>query len=143
MVQAEAWLHGRDTVTPADMPALVNYLWDKPEQVETVAETIRRLTENPLGDQIDAILAAAYQAQQIFEDAADKNHALLTLRGELLSAYEQGVSLKDGLVENDAAIVSVDGLTATLESISREAHAKTSFTYVPLEELKIYRQMSA
>jgi hypothetical protein len=143
VVQAEAWLHGRDTVTPADMPALVNYLWDKPEQVETVAETIRRLTENPLGDQIDAILAAAYQAQQIFEDAADKNHALLTLRGELLSAYEQGVSLKDGLVENDAAIVSVDGLTATLESISREAHAKTSFTYVPLEELKIYRQMSA
>ena len=60
-----------------------------------------------------------------------------------MSAYEQGVSLKDGLVENDAAIVSVDGLTATLESISREAHAKTSFTYVPLEELKIYRQMSA
>lgn len=46
-------------------------------------------------------------------------------------------------MENDAAIVSVDGLTATLESISREAHAKTSFTYVPLEELKIYRQMSA
>ena len=46
------------------MAALVNYLWDKPEQSEIIRETIRRLTENPLGDQIDAILAEAYQVQQ-------------------------------------------------------------------------------
>ncbi|MFR8872593.1 MAG: hypothetical protein ACLVHV_03440 [Oscillospiraceae bacterium] len=72
VVQAEAWLCGRDTVIPADMAALVNYLWDKPEQSEIIRETIRRLTENPLGDQIDAILAEAYQVQQAFENAADK-----------------------------------------------------------------------
>lgn len=143
VVQAEAWLGGRDTVTPADMLALVNYLWDAPEQAETIRETIRRLTENPLGDKIDAVLAAAYQAQQAFEDAPDKTHALLTLRSELLPLYEQSVSLKDGLPENDAAAASVDGLIATLENISKEAHAKTSFTYVPLEELKVYKQMSA
>lgn len=143
VAQSEAWLNGRETVIPADMMALVNYLWDKPEQAETVSETIRRLTENPLGDKIDAILAAAYQSQQIFEDAQDKNHALLTLRNELLSVYEQSVSLKDGLSENDAAAASVDGLIATLENISKEAHTKTSFTYVPLEELKVYKQMSA
>lgn len=143
VVQAEAWLCGRDTVIPADMAALVNYLWDKPDQAEIIRETIRRLTENPLGDQINAILAAAYQAQQTFEDAADKNHALLILRNELLSAYEQSVSLKADLPENDAAAASVDGLIATLENISKEAHDKTAFTYVPLEELKVYKQMSA
>lgn len=143
VVQAEAWLNGRNTVSPADMQALVNYLWDKPEQAEVISEVIKRLTENPLGDKIDAILAAAYQAQKTFEDASDKNHALLALRNELLPAYEQGVSLKDDLPENDAAIASVDGLITTLENISREAHAKTSFTYVPLEELKAYKQMSA
>ena len=142
VVQAEAWLCGRDTVVPADMTALVNYLWDKPEQVETIRETIRRLTENPLGEQIDAVLASAYQAQQAFEDAADKNHALLILRNELLPLYEQGVSMKDGLPENDAAAASVDGLISTLEAISKDAHAKTAFTYVPLEELKVYKQMS-
>lgn len=116
VVQAEAWLCGRDTVVPADMTALVNYLWDKPEQVETIRETIRRLTENPLGEQIDAVLASAYQAQQAFENAADKNHALLILRNELLPLYEQGVSMKDGLPENDAAAASVDGLISTLEA---------------------------
>ena len=143
VVQAEAWLCGRDTVIPADMAALVNYLWDKPEQSEIIRETIRRLTENPLGDQIDAILAEAYQVQQAFENAADKNHALLALRSQLLPLYEQSVSLKDGLAENDAATASVDGLISTLETISKDAHAKTAFTYVPLEELKVYKQMSA
>ena len=142
-MQAEAWLCGRDTVIPADMAALVNYLWDKPEQSEIIRETIRRLTENPLGDQIDAILAEAYQVQQAFENAADKNHALLSLRSQLLPLYEQSVSLKDGLAENDAAAASVDGLISTLETISKDAHAKTAFTYVPLEELKVYKQMSA
>ena len=101
------------------------------------------MTENPLGDQIDAILAEAYQVQQAFENAADKNHALLALRSQLLPLYEQSVSLKDGLVENDAAAASVDGLISTLETISKDAHAKTAFTYVPLEELKVYKQMSA
>ena len=38
VVQAEAWLCGRDTVIPADMAALVNYLWDKPEQSEIIAK---------------------------------------------------------------------------------------------------------
>ena len=57
--------------------------------------------------------------------------------------YEQSVSLKDGLAENDAAAASVDGLISTLETISKDAHAKTAFTYVPLEELKVYKQMSA
>lgn len=143
VVQAEAWLCGRDTAAPSDMAALVNYLWDKPEQAETIRETIRRLTENPLGDQIDAVLAKAYQAQQTFENAADKNHALLSLRNQLLPLYEQSVSLKDGLPENDAAAASVDGLISTLEAVSKDAHAKTAFTYVPLEELKVYKQMSA
>mgnify|MGYP000709530073 FL=1 len=124
VVQAEAWLCGRDTVIPADMAALVNYLWDKPEQSEIIRETIRRLTENPLGDQIDAILAEAYQVQQAFENAADKNHALLSLRSQLLPLYEQSVSLKDGLAENDAAAASVDGLISTLETISKELMRK-------------------
>ena len=57
--------------------------------------------------------------------------------------YEEISALKDGLSENDAARSSVEGLIATLENISREAHTKTSFTYVSLEELKVYKQLSA
>lgn len=143
VVQAQAWLSGRNTVFPEDMQALVNYLWDKPEQAEVISEVIKHLTENPLGDKIDALLAKAYQIQQEFEKAADKNHALLALRRGLLLVYEEISALKDGLSENDAARSSVEGLIATLENISREAHTKTSFTYVSLEELKVYKQLSA
>lgn len=143
VVQAQAWLSGRDTVLPEDMQALVNYLWDKPEQKETISKTIEQLTENPLADKIDAILAKAYSFQQEFETALDKNQALMALRNGLLSAYEESAALKSELPENDAAHSAVEGLIATLETVSREAHDKTSFTYVPLEELKAYKQLSA
>ena len=142
VVQAEAWLSGRDTVLPEDMQALVNYLWDKPEQKETVSKTIEQLTKNPLADKIDAILAKAYGFQQEFETASDKNHALMALRDGLLLAYEESAALKSELPENDAAHSSVKGLIATLETVSREAHGKTGFTYVPLEELKAHKQLS-
>ncbi len=142
VVQAEAWLNGRDTVLPEDMKALVNYLWDKPEQAEIISEVIQRLTENPLRDKLDALLAKAYQVQREFENAADKNQALLVLRNGLLPIYETGNALKDSLAENDAARSSVDGFLDVLENISRDAHSKTAFTYVPLEELKIYKSMN-
>lgn len=143
VVQAEAWLNGRDTVLPEDMQALINYLWDKPEQKETISKIIEQLTKNPFADKIDAILAKAYSLQREFESAADKNFALMALRDGLLSAYEEIVSIKIDLPENDAAHAAVEGLVAALETVSREAHSKTGFTYVPLEELKICKSINA
>lgn len=143
VVQAEAWLGGRDTVQPKDMTALVNYLWDKPEQRETVREVITRLTENPLGDKLDGLLAKAYQYQRDFESAADKNQALLSLRNNLLALYDEAEALKTGLSDTDAALSSIDGMISTLEGISREAHSKTTFTYLSMAELKAYRSLSA
>lgn len=143
VVQAEAWLNGRDTVQPKDMIALVNYLWDKPEQRETVEEVIIRLTENPLADKLEKLLAKAYQIQRDFESNADKNQALLSLRNDLLTVYDSTEALKAGLSDTDAALSSIEGMMATLESISRDAHSKTTFTYLPLAELKAYKKLSA
>lgn len=143
VVQAEAWLNGRDNVLPADMESLVNYLWDKPEQAEIIREVIKRLTENPLGEKIDALLAKTYKVQKTFDEAKDKNYALIEFRNGLLPIYEEGVSLKENLSEKDAARSSVEGFIATLENISREAHSKTAFTYVSFEELKIFKSMNA
>ena len=95
-----------------------------------------------MADKIDAILAKAYSFQQEFETAADKNLALMALRDGLLSVYEESAALKNELPENDAARSSVEGLIATLETVSREAHNKTGFTYVPLVELKVYKSMN-
>ena len=69
-MQAEAWLAGqRYRHGLQDMKALVNYLWDKPEDREIVQETIIRLTENPLGDKLDELLARAYQYRDEFDSA--------------------------------------------------------------------------
>lgn len=143
VVQAEAWLAGRDTVQPQDMKALVNYLWDKPEDREIVEEAITRLTENPLGDKLDELLARAYQCRDEFDSADNPGLALIALRSGLLAVYDEAEQLKDSLAEEDPARSTVEGMIATLEGISREAHAKTSFTYLPLPELKAYKQMSA
>ena len=143
VVQAEAWLAGRDTVQPQDMKALVNYLWDKPEDREIVEEAITRLTENPLGDKLDELLARAYQCRDEFDSADNPGLALIALRSGLLAVYDEAEQLKDSLAEKDPARSTVEGMIATLEGISREAHAKTTFTYLPLPELKAYKQMSA
>ena len=143
VVQAEAWLAGRDTVQPQDMKALVNYLWDKPEDREIVEEAITRLTENPLGDRLDELLARAYQCRDEFDSADNPGLALIALRSGLLAVYDEAEQLKDSLAEDDPARSTVEGMIATLEGISREAHAKTAFTYLPLPELKAFKQMSA
>ena len=143
VVQAEAWLAGRDTVQPQDMKALVNYLWDKPEDREIVEEAITRLTENPLGDKLDDLLARAYQCRDEFDSADSPGLALIALRSGLLALYDEAEHLKDSLAEDDSARSTVEGMIATLEGISREAHAKTAFTYLPLPELKAFKQMSA
>ena len=141
VVQAEAWLAGRNTVQPQDMKALVNYLWDKPEDREIVEETITRLTENPLGDKLDELLARAYQCRDEFDSADSPGLALIAMRSGLLAVYDEAEQLKDSLAEDDPARSTVEGMIATLEGISREAHAKTAFTYLPLPELKAFKQM--
>ena len=143
VVQAEAWLDGRDTVQPQDMKALINYLWDKPEERETVQEAIARLTENPLSDKLDELLDRAYQYREDVENSTDRNQALIALRSGLLDIYDGAERLKPGLPDDDPALSSVEGVISTLEDISRKAHAKTSFTYLQLPELKAYKQMSA
>ena len=40
VMQASAYLRGRDTVAATDIHCLVNVLWDKPEQRETIDEEV-------------------------------------------------------------------------------------------------------
>lgn len=142
VVQAEAWLNGRDTVIPADLKALVNYLWDKPEQYSVVAEVIDKLVTNPLGDKLDELLAKAYELRKVFDNSADKNKALLSFRNNIVAVYDGAEALKKGLSENDPAISSIEGMLDTVEEINRSVHKETRFTYLPLAELKAMKTNS-
>ena len=135
VVQAEAWLNGRDTVAPADLKALVNYLWNKPEERVTISEVIDKLVTNPLGDKLDAFLAKAYKLRDEFNRAHDKNKGLLDFRAGLVEVFEGFLSLRSGLSENDPAITTINSAIDTVETVSKEVHAQTRFTYLPMAEL--------
>ena len=140
VVQAEAWLAGRDTVTPADLKALVNYLWNKPEDRVVILEVIDKLVNNPLGGKLEAFLAKAYKLRDEFNRGPDKNKGLLEFRTGLVDIYERLLTLRRGLSENDPAITTINSTIDTLENLSKEIHAQTRFTYLPLAELAAMKQ---
>lgn len=140
VVQAEAWLAGRDTVTPADLKALVNYLWNKPEERVVILEVIDKLVTNPLGDKLDAYLAKAYKLRDEFNRAFDKNKGLLDFRSGLVDVYEGLLTLRRDLNESDPAITTINSTVDKVEALSKEIHAQTKFTYLPLAELAAMKQ---
>ena len=135
VVQAQAWLAGRDTVVPADLEALVNYLWNKPEERVIISEVIEKLVVNPLGDKLDALLAKAYELRDAFTSAGEKSKALMNFRSGLVKIYEESEKLRSGLSENDPAITAINSTVATIEGISKDVHSKTAFTYISMGEL--------
>ena len=142
VARAEAWLNGRDTVIPADLMALVNYLWNKPDEYATVRETIEKLITNPLGDKLDALLAKAHELRKTFETETDKNKALLSFRNNIVAVYDGAEALKAEISENDPALSSIEGMLDSVEAINREVHKQTRFTYLPLAELKAMKTNS-
>lgn len=141
IVQAEAFLKGRDEVIPEDMLVLKNYLWNKPEEISVISDTLKRICENPLGDRIKELTAKAYSVRDVFNAAENKNRALMALKNELLKLYNEALDIRKDFTETDAAASSVDSFIGTLEDISRAAYTETSFTYVSLPELKEYLEL--
>lgn len=142
VVRAEAWLCGRNTVIPTDLMALVNYLWNKPEEYAIVRETIEKLITNPLGDKLDALLAKAHELRKTFEAETDKNKALLSFRNNIVAVYDGAEALKTDIAENDPALSSIEGMLDSVEAINSEVHKQTRFTYLPLAELKAMKTNS-
>lgn len=141
IVQAEAWLHGRKAVGPGDLYILSHYLWDKPEDRPVVADALRSMLQNPLGDKLEALLADAYEARDIFAADNDHNRALLQLRDKLLEIYQSGMDLIGCAPDSDAVQKCSQHFTSEMEQICRDAYAKTAFTYVSLAELAAYKKM--
>lgn len=143
IVQAEAWLHGRKAVESSDLYILSHYLWDKPEDRPVVADALRSMLQNPLGDKLDVLLADAYEARDIFAADGDHNRALLQLRDKLLEIYQSGMDLIGCTPDSNAVQKCSQHFTAEMEQICRDAYAKTAFTYVSLAELAAYQKISA
>lgn len=140
VVQAQAWLEGRDKVRPTDLKALVNYLWNKPEERATISEVIDKIVTNPLGDKLDAFLAKAYKLRDEFDLTDDKNKGLLAFRTGLVEVFEGLLNLRSGLNENAPTISTINSTMDMVETVSKEVHAQTRFTYLPMAELAAMKQ---
>ena len=141
IVRAEAFLGGRDEVVPKDLLVLKNYLWNKPEEISVVADILKRICENPIGDRINELTVKAFSVRDEFNNSDNKNRALMNVKTELLKLYNEALNIKKDFDETDAAVSGVDSFIGTLEDISRAAYAETSFTYVSLPELKEYTDL--
>ena len=136
IVQAKAWLCGRDQVEPSDLNVLCAYLWTAPEERTIIGATLERMCNDPLKNRLDSILAQAVEGYQEFEDSADAPPArrIGKLRDEFMSLY---VPLNELLTsaQSDGEKEKINACLAELEQYSRKAHEAVEFSYVPLQEI--------
>ncbi len=137
IVQAHAWLCGRDEAAGTDLTVLKNYLWTTPEELPKISQTLTRLCENPLSGRINEIRKAVMEAANRFENPADGNvvRALQRFRTEAVEIYRKINSLR-AYAQNDTETAQVDALLDELEKASKKAHAATNLTYIPMNELE-------
>ena len=81
-------------------------------------------------------MAKAHELRKSFEAETDKNKALLSFRNNIVAVYDGAEALKADISENDPALSSIEGMLDSIETINREVHNQTRFTYLPLAELK-------
>ena len=138
IVQAHAWLCGRDEVTGTDLTILRNYLWTSPEELPKINQVLTRLCENPLGGKISEIRKAVVDVTARFDQNPDGNvvRALQRFRSDAVELYRKIVALRV-YAQNDTETAQVDGLLEELEKASQKAHAATNLTYIPLDELEV------
>jgi len=135
IVQAAAWLSMRNVVNEQHMLTLVNYLWNTPQEIEIVKETVYSLCKNPISAELEEIATDAAEVYDQFETADNKPKALSKLRAELLKLYFKTQELTGKAKDNSAVIGSIEKSVEKLEEYSRKSCEAAGFTYVNLAEL--------
>lgn len=141
IAQAKAWLSGHSKVEASDLLVLKHYLWKLPAEREKVETILNRLCINPMQDKVNNVRNMALEAEETFyasfgdDSAADLGRkALIKLRGELTRLYQMQEDLRNA-AQSESETIMVDALLQELEKISRCAHEKVGFTYMPLEQM--------
>lgn len=141
IAQAKAWLSGHSKVEASDLLVLKHYLWKLPAEREKVENVLNRLCINPMQDKVNNVRSMALESEETFyasfgdDSTTDLGRkALIKLRGELTRLYQMQEDLRNG-TQSESETTMVDVLLQELEKISRCAHEKVGFTYMPLEQM--------
>ena len=136
IVQAKAWLDGRNEVQAFDLLCLEAYLWTSPEEIPEIRQTLGKKCVNPLKDKADAIRTLGLEVLDAFQQDVETSgsKAIVKFRGEIVAVYRQAKSI-EAEAESNGDQALCNALLYDLNEISRQAHTVVNFTVVPLDEL--------
>ncbi|NJD04306.1 MAG: hypothetical protein FIA99_17310 [Ruminiclostridium sp.] len=136
VVKAQCWLSGRSKVIPEDLKVLRNYLWDTPQEIDVINQTLEKFCTNPMRERVLQILQMAeetYSQAMAADEKQPKNMA--KFRREMARVFDMHT-------ETGATAVTakdsheVENALEQLEEMSRKVHDRYNFTYAPLAEIK-------
>lgn len=136
IVQAQAWLEGRAEAQVYDLLALTAYLWTAPEELPQIAQVLKDICENPLGDRIDNLRTMALESYEAFktDNAVVGVKAIRKFREDMLTIFQQFIELKKE-AHTEADDRNLEELLTFLEEKNRSASDTVGFTHVPLPEM--------
>ena len=135
IVQAAAWLDGKSEVNEQHMLTLINYLWNTPQEIDSVKEAVYLLCQNPISAELDEITADALVSYDEFDAADDKTKALGKLRNELLRLFSKTQELLAKSGGNQTVAQSIMECVKKLDELNLLSCNTAGFTYVTLIEL--------
>ena len=141
LAQACAWLHGKSEAAPIDLLILRHYFWTEPSERAVINEVLERKCVNPLKETLDNIHTMALEVLDDFENSTGTEIVRIgKFRDELVILYG---TLHDLTASVQGAEVSqLDEAINALKELSNRAHAKTSCTNIPLDELYAMKAVS-
>lgn len=139
IVRAKAYLRGDTEVVPQDLLALKNYLWNTPDEIPTVGKTLADICENPVGAEVEKLLAMALEGLTEMEAdmQADSENLkpYVKFSKELLKIYTELSNLRLPDM-NDADIREIEKGEAELEKISVKADELAKTQHITMAERK-------
>ena len=139
IVRAKAYLRGDTEVTPQDLLALKNYLWNTPDEIPTVGKTLADICENPVGAEVEKLLAMANEGLTEMESdmQADSENLkpYVKFSKELLKIYTELSNLRIPDM-NAADVREIEKGEAELEKISVKADELAKTQHITMAERK-------
>lgn len=137
IVQALAWLSGKDCVTSDEIRALTPYLWSVQSDIPKIEQILKDACMDGVAEKIEDFRAQLNEAYSAFlaDSQTDKTRALLKFRECLVQLYKSCLEFRTTL-PTVSAQTAVDALIEEMEDKSRQAHSATNLTYITLPELE-------
>lgn len=136
VVKAQCWLSGRSKVLPEDLKVLKNYLWDTPQELDVITQTLEKFCTNPMRERVLQIILMAeetYNQAMVADEKQPKNMA--KFRREMARVFDILSEAGASTVTNKD-IVEIGSAAEQLENMSKKVHERYNFTYAPLAEIK-------